>query len=289
MKGIILAAGKGTRMYPMTLPVCKPLLPVYDKPMIYYPLAVLLRAGIRDILIIVPPDELYPFIKLLGDGSELGIRLSYRAQKVQRGIADAFLIGRSFIGDDDVCLILGDNIFYGDCLPACLEKARQNRQGATVFGYRVADPRPFGVVEFDEQGRAVSIEEKPQRPKSPYIVPGLYFYDNSVVSIAQTVKPSARGELEITSVNNAYLAAGRLKVVTLDEDCTWLDAGSAENLLTAACTVQRLQAQRGHLIACVEEIAWRMGYIDLAQLRALGQEMEKTAYGAYILELCREP
>ena len=200
MKGIILAAGKGTRMYPMTLPVCKPLIPVYDKPLIYYPMAVLMQAGIRDILIIVPPDEMYSFIKLFGDGSELGLNLSYRIQKVQRGIADAFLIGESFIGNDSVCLILGDNIFYGEGLRASLCQAAENRSGATVFGYYVDDPRPFGVVEMDENGRALSIEEKPAHPKSNYIIPGLYFYDSEVTDIAKTIRPSARGELEITAV-----------------------------------------------------------------------------------------
>ena len=286
MKGIILAAGKGTRMYPMTLPVCKPLLPVYDKPMLYYPLAVLMRAGIRDILIIVPPDELYPFIKLLGDGSELGIRLCYRVQKVQRGIADAFLIGRTFLDGDDVCLILGDNIFYGSGLDACLKKAMSFRQGAAVFGYYVDDPRPYGVVEFGPDGKAISIEEKPEKPRSNYIVPGLYFYDSSVVSIAESILPSARGELEITAVNNVYLRQQRLNVVTLGRDFTWLDAGSAENLLEAARTVRALQKKDGRFVACLEEIAWRMGYIDTEQLRALGGAMKNTAYGAYILRLC---
>lgn len=285
MKGIILAAGKGSRMYPMTLPVCKPLIPVYDKPLIYYPLAVMMQAGIRDILMIVPPDEMYPFIKLLGDGSELGINLTYRVQKVQRGIADAFLIGRSFIGGDSVCLILGDNIFYGDCLDASLEKAKQNTAGATIFGYYVDDPRPFGVVEFDEQGRAISIEEKPENPKSHYIVPGLYFYDNSVVEIAEHIKPSKRGELEITTVNNEYLSRNALNVVPLGEDFTWLDAGSAESLLLSANTIMRIQAKTGRQVACIEEIAYRMGYIDEEQVRSLGKTMEKTQYGQYILSL----
>lgn len=284
MKGIILAAGKGTRMYPMTMPVCKPLIPVYDKPLIYYPLAVLMQAGIRDVLIIVPPDEMYSFVKLFGDGSELGINITYKIQKVQRGIADAFIIGKNFIGDDDVCLILGDNIFYGDGLVDCLKRAKEN-EGTTIFGYYVDDPRPFGVVEFDENGKAVSIEEKPAVPKSNYIVPGLYFYDNSVVEIAENVKPSARGELEITSVNNEYLERGDLNVVTLGEDFTWLDAGSAESLLDAANTIMDIQKRTGRQVACLEEIAYNMGYIDRHQLRAVGESMKKTAYGKYILEI----
>ena len=284
MKGIILAAGKGTRMYPMTLPVCKPLLPVYDKPLIYYPLAVLMQAGIRDILIIVPMDEMYPFVKLLSDGSELGINLSYKVQRVQRGIADAFMIGKSFIGSDDVCLVLGDNIFYGDMTRA-LESARARQRGATVFGYRVDDPRPFGVVEFDKNGRALSIEEKPQKPRSNYIVPGLYFYDNRVVELAEAVKPSARGELEITSVNNAYLELGELNVERLGSDVVWRDAGSAGSLLESACTIRALQEKTGRQVACLEEIAYNMGYISREQLHGLGKAMEKTDYGKYILSL----
>ena len=284
MKGIILAAGKGTRMYPMTLPVCKPLIPVYDKPLIYYPLAVLMQAGIRDILIIVPPDEMYPFVKLLGDGSELGISLSYRIQKVQRGIADAFLIGRTFIGDDRVCLILGDNIFCGDGLKDCLDRAAAN-ENATVFGYYVDDPRPFGVVELGPDGKAISIEEKPEHPKSNYIVPGLYFYDSRVTDIAAGLEPSARGELEITAVNNEYLRRGELNVVPLDSGFTWLDAGSAESLLESANTIMRIQKETGRQVACLEEIAYRMGYIGRGQLMETGERMKKTAYGAYILSL----
>ena len=284
MKGIILAAGKGTRMYPMTLPVCKPLIPVYDKPLIYYPMAVLMQAGIRDILIIVPPDEMYSFIKLFGDGSELGLNLSYRIQKVQRGIADAFLIGESFIGNDSVCLILGDNIFYGEGLRASLRQAAENRSGATVFGYYVDDPRPFGVVEMDENGRALSIEEKPAHPKSNYIIPGLYFYDSEVTDIAKTIRPSARGELEITAVNNVYLERQALRVVKLGQDFTWLDAGNAQSLLRSANTVMQIQQRTGTQVACLEEIAYRMGYITLEQLRARG--LENTDYGAHILRTC---
>lgn len=286
MKGIILAAGKGTRMYPMTLPVCKPLIPVYDKPLIYYPMAVLMQAGIRDILIIVPPDEMYSFIKLFGDGSELGLNLSYRIQKVQRGIADAFLIGESFIGNDSVCLILGDNIFYGEGLRASLGQAAENRSGATVFGYYVDDPRPFGVVEMDENGRALSIEEKPAHPKSNYIIPGLYFYDSEVTEIAKTIRPSARGELEITAVNNVYLERQALRVVKLGQDFTWLDAGNAQSLLRSANTVMQIQQRTGTQVACLEEIAYQMGYITLEQLRTRGAELKNTDYGAHILRTC---
>ena len=288
MKGIILAAGKGTRMYPMTLPVCKPLIPVYDKPLIYYPMAVLMQAGIRDILIIVPPDEMYPFIKLFGDGSELGLNLSYRIQKVQRGIADAFLIGESFIGNDEVCLILGDNIFYGEGLRESLRQAAANRGAATVFGYYVDDPRPFGVVEMDENGCALSIEEKPAQPKSHYVVPGLYFYDSDVTQIAKTIQPSARGELEITAVNNAYLVGKRLRVVKLGEAFTWLDAGNAQSLLRAANTISAIQRQTGRQVACLEEIACDMGYITREQLCARGRELEKTDYGKHILRRCAQ-
>ena len=288
MKGIILAAGKGTRMYPMTLPVCKPLLPVYDKPLIYYPLAVLMQAGIRDILIIVPPDEMYSFIKLLGDGADFGVNLTYRIQQEQRGIADAFCIGKTFIGDDDVCLVLGDNILCGAGLNQALHTAAAQNSGATIFGYHVDDPRPFGVVEIGPDGRALSIEEKPARPKSNYAVPGVYFYDNSVVDVAGQIRPSARGELEITPVNEHYLACGRLRVVRLEQPFTWLDAGNAQSLLSAANTIMRLQQSEGRLIACLEEIAWRMGYIGDAALAACAKKLEKTAYGAYLQRLCEQ-
>lgn len=281
MKGIILAAGKGTRMYPMTLPVCKPLIPVYDKPLIYYPLSVMMQAGIRDILIIVPADEMYPFVKLLGDGSQLGINLSYKIQKVQRGIADAFLIGRNFVGDDSVCLILGDNIFYGETLTDSLAAARRNETGATVFGYYVEDPRPFGVVEFDKEGKAISIEEKPEHPKSNYIVPGLYFYDNKVVDAAKKIKPSARGELEITSVNNCYLEKQMLHVVTLGDEFTWFDTGNADSLYEAAGSIRAAQ-RSGKMIGCLEETALRNGWIDRDQLLELAGTMEKTKYGQYL-------
>ena len=286
MKGIILAAGKGTRMYPMTLPVCKPLLPVYDKPLIYYPLAVLMQAGIRDILLIVPPDEMYSFIKLLGDGANFGVNLSYRIQYEQRGIADAFLIGRSFIGEDHVCLVLGDNILCGDGLNQALHTAAAQNTGATIFGYHVDDPRPFGVVEIDSDGRARSIEEKPAQPKSHYAVPGVYFYDSSVLDVARGIQPSARGELEITAVNAQYRREGLLRVVKLEQPFVWLDAGNAKSLLTAANTVMRLQKQEGRLIGCLEEIAWRMGYIDDETLARCASKLKNTAYGEYIQALC---
>ena len=287
MKGIVLAAGKGTRMYPMTLPVCKPLLPVYDKPLIYYPISVLMQAGIRDILIIVPPDEMYAFVKLLGDGSDLGLRISYRIQKVQRGIADAFIIGEQFADGEEVCLILGDNIFCGSGFAGCFREAADaaKRGGAVVFGYPVEDPRPFGVVEMGADGRALSIEEKPQHPKSNLIVPGLYFYDGSVCALARTLKPSARGELEITDLNRIYLEKEQLRVVRLPDEITWMDAGNARSLLRAADMVMQHQKQTGRQIACLEEVAWRMGFIPKEQMLALGQSMKQTDYGQYILSL----
>ncbi|MCI2105664.1 MAG: glucose-1-phosphate thymidylyltransferase RfbA [Intestinimonas sp.] len=287
MKGIILAAGKGTRLYPMTKPVCKPLLPIFDKPMLYYPLAVLQQAGIREVLVIVPPDDKEPFERLLGDGSQLGMQISYQEQFVQRGIADAFIIGEEFIGGDSVCLVLGDNVFYGKGLRDCLLKAQQNKTGATIFGCYVDDPRAFGVVEFDAKGKAISIEEKPQHPKSNYIVPGLYFYDNRVVEIAKRVQPSARGELEITSVNNAYLELDELNVVTLGRDFVWLDAGTEDSLLEAARVIQELQHTTGHYVACIEEIACQSGWITTEELCRLGKALEKTRYGKYILSKCK--
>lgn len=282
MKGIILAAGKGTRMYPMTHPICKPLIPVYDKPLLYYPLSVLMMAGIREILIITPPDEMAPFIKLMGDGSELGLRISYRVQKTPRGIADAFMVGKQFIGDDDVCLALGDNIFYGETFKDSLMKAASQKSGSTIFGYYVEDPRPFGVVEFDKSGRAVSIEEKPQNPKSNYIIPGLYFCDNKAIEIAEQVKPSARGELEITSVISDYMDKGNLQVVTLGEDFTWLDAGNADSLLESATAISRIQKETGKMVACLEEIAYDMGFITKEMLVERAEELGKTNYGEYL-------
>lgn len=282
MKGIILAAGKGSRLYPMTRPVCKPLLPVYDKPMIYYPLAVLMQAGIRDILIIIPPGEEGPFYRLLGSGARFGVSIRYEVQEVARGIADALLIGAGFVGDDDVCLVLGDNIFYSPNFECYLETAKNQKDGACVFGYHVDDPRAFGVVEFDEDGKAVSIEEKPRFPKSNYIIPGLYFYDNSVMEIARDLKPSARGELEITDVNLAYLKQEKLHVVKLEDNFVWLDAGSADNLLSASLEVKRVQEETGRYIACLEEIAFGRGCITNEHLHRLAEEQSKTLYGQYL-------
>ena len=285
MKGIVLAAGKGTRLYPMTLPVCKPLLPVYDKPLIYYPVSVLMQAGIREILVIVPPDEEAVFQALMGDGSQWGISISYAVQQVPRGIADAMLVGADFIGTDSVCLVLGDNIFHQDQLPAILKKAAEQQVGATVFGYYVEDPRPFGVVEFDSDGMAISIEEKPQNPKSNYIIPGLYFYDNQVIEIARNLKPSARGELEITDVNLAYLNRGQLGVITLEEDFVWLDAGTADSVLEASETIRDIQRETRRYVGCIEELAWKEGWITLEQVHVLGEALAKTQYGQYLLGL----
>ncbi len=284
MKGIILAAGRGSRLYPMTLPVCKPLLPVYDKPMIYYPLAVLMQAGIRDIMIIIPLGEEGPFYRLLGNGSKWGVNISYEVQEVPRGIADAFLVGERFVGDDSVCLVLGDNIFHSPDIEQIMANAGQiNEKGATVFGYYVDDPRSFGVIEFDDKGNALSIEEKPRFPKSNYIVPGIYFYDNQVIEIAHSLKPSARGELEITDVNIEYLKRGQLHVIKLEDDFTWLDAGTADNLLSAAQAVKRVQDVSGRYIACLEEIAYRRGYINGEYLNILADKLKQTLYGQYLM------
>lgn len=284
MKGIILAAGKGTRLYPMTRPVCKPLLPIYDKPMIYYPLAVLLQAGIRDVLIITPPDEeRTAFERLLGDGSQLGISISYAVQPVARGIADALIIGEDFLQGDDVCLVLGDNLFFSPQFRDQLAQAQQNKSGATIFGYQVDDPRAFGVVEFDAEGNVLSLEEKPKKPKSNYIVPGLYFYDSNAIEIAKGLKPSARGELEITDVNIAYMERGDLKVVLLSNDFIWLDAGTADTLVDAAYTIRNIQNETGEYIACIEEIACQMGFITREQMHQVGEQMKTTAYGKYLL------
>lgn len=287
MKGIVLAAGKGTRLYPMTLPVCKPLLPVYDKPMIYYPVCVLMQAGIKDILVIIPPGEEQPFERLLGDGSRWGVHITYAVQYNPRGIADAFDIGADFIGGDAVCLVLGDNIFHSLTFEQQLVRAGRSTAsgavGATVFGYYVEDPRAFGVIEFDETGRAISIEEKPRKPRSNYIVPGLYFYDNQVVEIARHLTPSARGELEITDVNLEYLRRGQLSVEKLDRDFLWLDAGTADNLLSASHAVRDRQEHTGRYIGCPEEIAYNRGYIDVRHVHAIGHELEQTLYGQYLL------
>lgn len=284
MKGIILAAGRGSRLYPMTRPVCKPLLPVYDKPMIYYPLAVLMQAGIRDIMIIIPPSEEGPFYRLLGNGSKWGVNISYEVQEVPRGIADAFLVAEHFIGNDSVCLVLGDNIFHSPNIEQIMSNAGKiNQKGATVFGYYVEDPRAFGVVEFDENGNALSIEEKPRFPKSNYIIPGIYFYDNQVIEIAHSLKPSARGELEITDVNIEYLKRNELHVIKLDEKFTWLDAGTADNLLEAARAVKTVQDETGRYIACLEEIAFKRNYISQEDLNSLADKLKQTLYGQYLM------
>ena len=282
MKGIVLAAGKGTRLYPMTKPVCKPLLPVYDKPLIYYPIAILMQAGISDILCIVPPGEIETFEALLGDGSQYGTRISFAEQPVARGIADALLIGQSFVGNDRVCLVLGDNIFYAPTLAATLKRAAANDRGATVFGYWVEDPRPFGVVEFDKDGRAISIEEKPRYPKSNYIVPGLYFYDHQVMEIARHLKPSARGELEITDVNLEYLHRGELQVIPLEKNFTWLDAGTADSLLDAGQTIRNIQDTTGRYVGCLEELGLYEGWITEEQVHTIGSELSMTLYGKYL-------
>ena len=288
MKGIVLAGGKGTRLYPITRPCPKPLLPVYDKPMIYYPIATLMTAGIRDILIITPPDGAEPFIQLLGDGSALGVHFAYKEQKVQRGIADAFLVGEEFIGDDSVCLVLGDNIFDGPGFEIDLEKAVNHPGGATVFGYYVEDPRPFGVVEIDRYGKAVSIEEKPAHPKSHYIIPGLYFYDNRVVEIAKTVQPSARGELEITSVNSAYLEMGELNVIKLGPRFCWYDTGTAESMFQASEAVRDIQHKHRRMVGCLEAVAYKKGFIDRDQLIITGDYLKMTEYGRSLLRLAYE-
>ncbi len=285
MKGIILAGGSGTRLYPLTKAVSKQMMPVYDKPMIYYPLSTLMLAGIRDILIISTPRDLPAFEELFGDGSQLGMSFSYAVQEHPGGLAEAFIIGADFVGSDRVALVLGDNIFYGQSFSKVLDEAAQREDGATIFGYYVKDPREYGVVEFDAEGRAISIEEKPEHPKSKYAVPGLYFYDNDVLEIARNVKPSARGELEITSVNNEYLKRGKLFVETLGRGFAWLDTGSHDMLLDAADFVSAFQKRQGLYISCIEEIAFKKGFIDREQLVALAQPLLKTAYGQYLIEI----
>ena len=285
MKGIILAGGAGTRLYPLTKAISKQIMPVYDKPMIYYPLSILMLAGIREVLIISTPRDLPVFEDLLGTGEQLGMHFEYAVQEVPRGLADAFIIGEEFIGTDNVALVLGDNIFYGQSFSKLLKEVAARESGATIFGYYVRDPREYGVVEFDENGMAISIEEKPQNPKSNYAVPGLYFYDNDVVEIAKNVKPSARGEIEITSINNEYLRRGTLKVETMGRGFAWLDTGNHDSLLDAANFVAAFQKRQGLYISCIEEIAYRRGFIDKDQLKKLAEPLLKTEYGKYLLEV----
>ena len=285
MKGIILAGGKGTRLYPMTKAVSKQLLPIYDKPMIYYPLSILILAGIREILIISTQEDTPVYEKLLGNGERIGISLTYQVQETPRGLADAFILGEEFIGEDSVCLILGDNVFYGQDMTRVLRSAMSQNTGATIFGYPVKDPCSFGVVEFDRDMKVLSIEEKPEKPKSNYAVPGLYFYDHRVVEIAKAVKPSKRGEIEITAVNNAYLEMGELRVTLLGRGMAWLDTGTPEGMLKAAEFVEAVQDRQGFYVSCIEEIAWRRGFISREQLRTLGEELRMTEYGQYLISL----
>ena len=285
MKGIILAGGSGTRLYPLTKAVSKQIMPIYDKPMIYYPLSTLMLAGIREILIISTPRDLPVFEELFGTGEQLGLQMSYAVQEYPRGLADAFIIGADFIGTDSVALVLGDNIFYGQSFSKVLKEVAARESGATIFGYYVRDPREYGVVEFDENGVALSIEEKPEKPRSNYAVPGLYFYDNDVVEIARNVKPSARGEIEITSINNEYLSRGTLRVETLGRGFAWLDTGSHDSLLDAADFVAAFQKRQGLYISCIEEIAYKRGFITKEQLLALAEPLMKTAYGQYMVEV----
>ena len=288
MKGIILAGGKGTRLYPLTIGVSKQMLPVYDKPMIYYPLSMLMLAGIREILVITTPEDQAQYARLLGDGTKWGLRFEYTIQTEPRGLADAFIVGKDFLAGEGACLILGDNIFFGHGLPEILREAARISNGAVVFAYPVRDPERYGVVEFDEAGRAISLEEKPQQPRSKYAVPGIYFYDANVVAYAEALKPSSRGEIEITDLNKRYLAEGKLGVKVLGRGVAWLDAGTHESLLQAAMFVQAVEDRQGMMISCVEEIAYRMGYIDKEQLRNCTKELESNGYGQYLLRFLEE-
>ena len=285
MKGIILAGGKGTRLYPMTKAVSKQLLPIYDKPLIYYPLSILMLASIRDILIISTPEHIEGYKSLLDDGSKIGLHIEYAIQEQPRGLADAFIIGEKFIGDDSVCLILGDNVFYGQNMTGVLKEAMTHKEGAVIFGYPVKDAREFGVVEFDKDGKVLSLEEKPKEPKSNYAVPGLYFYDNDVIDIAKNIKPSSRGEIEITAVNNEYLRRGKLYVTLMGRGMTWLDTGTPNGMLQASEFVQTIQERQGFYLSCIEEIAWRRNFITTKQLLELGKELDKTEYGQYLISL----
>ena len=287
MKGIILAGGKGTRLYPITKVISKQLLPLYDKPMIYYPLSTLLLAGIREILIISTPDAISLYKQLFGDGSNLGIVLNYEIQKEPKGLAEAFIIGEEFIGDDSVCLILGDNVFYGQALSSVLEEASKLKSGAKIFGYHVENPENFGILELDDTENVISIEEKPKSPKSNYAVPGLYFYDNDVVRIAKNIKPSERGELEITAINCKYLKNNKLDVKLLEKEITWFDTGTVENMLNAAKYIKEVQESKGEYISCLEEIAYKKGFIDKKQLEELGKELGMTEYGKYIISIAK--
>lgn len=287
MKGIILAGGKGSRLYPMTKSISKPLLPIYDKPMIYYPLSVLLMAGIREIMVITAPPDIDGYRRLLGTGEQFGVRIEYGIQYVPRGIADAFLIAEDFVAGDRSCLVLGDNLFYGGTLEALLKEAAKRQEGATIFGYPVKNPTAYGVVEFDRDNNVISIEEKPKQPKSRYAVPGLYFYDENAVALAKTLQPSARGELEITALNEEYLKRGKLHVELMGRGMAWLDTGTPEGMLNAAQYVEAVQSRQGMYIACPEEIAWQQGFITDEQVAAIGSELKMTEYGQYLLDLVK--
>lgn len=288
MKGIILAGGSGTRLYPITKAISKQLMPIYDKPMIYYPLSILMLAGIREMLIITTPEDQDGFKRLLSDGKEIGINITYAVQEVPNGLAQAFVIGEEFIGDENVCLILGDNIFYGSGLTGLLQRAAKLKEGAKVFAYPVVDPERYGVVEFDDDQKATSVEEKPKNPKSKYAVPGLYFYDNEVISIAKNIKPSARGEYEITAVNNEYLKKKKLSVEVMARGMTWLDTGTFDSLSDASEFVRVIEKRQNHKIGCIEEVAYRMGYIDKDQIMSLAESLKKSGYGKYLLTILRD-